>query len=128
MFKESQHQVMLARKAAQQNNAILIFTIITAIFLPLSFFSSYFGKSSFLGLIKSGDMLMLRKGMNTRDIRELKVTQSRFWIIAGPISFCVVLVATWCAYRLRFQSILNWITPVPATHNVEAFPTGLKID
>ena len=44
MAEETTLQVALARKAERQNKAILIFTIVTVIFLPLSFFTSYFGK------------------------------------------------------------------------------------
>lgn len=44
MAEETTLQVALARKAERQNKAILIFTIVTVVFLPLSFFTSYFGK------------------------------------------------------------------------------------
>ena len=45
MVDETTLQVKLAEKAERQNKSILIFTIITVIFVPLSFFTSYFGTS-----------------------------------------------------------------------------------
>lgn len=44
MAKETQVQVNLAIRNESQNKSILVFTVITVIFLPLSFFTSYFGK------------------------------------------------------------------------------------
>jgi Mg2+ and Co2+ transporter CorA len=44
--------------------AILVFTIVTIVFLPLSFVSSYLG-------------------MNTADIRNMDRSQGIFWIVAG---------------------------------------------
>lgn len=44
MAKETQVQVDLAIRNESQNKSILVFTVITVIFLPLSFFTSYFGK------------------------------------------------------------------------------------
>jgi hypothetical protein len=53
--------------------AIMIFTIVTVIFLPLSFVTSYLG-------------------MNTADIRDMDNRQSLFWIISIPLT--VVTVGT----------------------------------
>ena len=44
MARETEVQTNLAKRAQRQNQSILIFTIITVIFLPLSFFTSYFGR------------------------------------------------------------------------------------
>ncbi|KAF2193694.1 hypothetical protein K469DRAFT_549828 [Zopfia rhizophila CBS 207.26] len=57
--------------------AILVFTIVTIIFLPLSFVSSFFG-------------------MNFSDIRDMESTQRLFWIISasltvGTVGFAIVL-------------------------------------
>ncbi|KAL1801754.1 hypothetical protein ACET3X_002096 [Alternaria dauci] len=54
--------------------AILMFTIITTIFLPLSFVTSFFG-------------------MNTSDIRNIDRTQAFFWVIAIPFTAAIVLIA-----------------------------------
>ena len=51
--------------------AILVFTIVTIIFLPLSFVSSFFG-------------------MNFSDIRNMSQTQSLFWIVAASVTAGVV--------------------------------------
>lgn len=47
--------------------AIMVFTIVTIVFLPLSFVTSYLG-------------------MNTSDIREMDNKQSLFWMIAIPLT------------------------------------------
>lgn len=52
MAEETTLQVALARKAERQNKAILIFTIVTVVFLPLSFFTSYFGKLTYRRVLK----------------------------------------------------------------------------
>jgi hypothetical protein len=51
--------------------AIMIFTIVTIIFLPLSFVTSFLG-------------------MNTTDIRDTNYSQSLFWIIALPVTALVL--------------------------------------
>lgn len=50
-----------------QNKAILVFTGVTTIFLPLSFFTSYFG-------------------MNLKGVIDIKETQAYFWKICGSIA------------------------------------------
>lgn len=59
--------------------AILVFTIITIIFLPLSFISSFFG-------------------MNFADIRDMERTQGLFWIIAGSLTVATVAFAIFLAF------------------------------
>lgn len=51
--------------------AIMVFTVVTVIFLPLSFATSYLG-------------------MNTADIRDMDQKQSLFWTIAIPLTFVTV--------------------------------------
>lgn len=60
------------------SNAIFIFTVVTAVFLPLSFFTSYFG-------------------MNTIDIRDTNQSQSTFWALALPVTLFVVTLAVFVA-------------------------------
>ncbi|KAF7502972.1 hypothetical protein GJ744_004759 [Endocarpon pusillum] len=60
--------------------AILVFTTVTIIFLPLSFVTSYLG-------------------MNTQDIRDQKNSQSIFWAAALPLTLVVVLVSMSIGYR-----------------------------
>jgi Mg2+ and Co2+ transporter CorA len=60
--------------------AILVFTVVTIIFLPLNFVSSFFG-------------------MNTRDIRDMTSTQSLFWLVA----ICVTAGVLGASIFLAFQ-------------------------
>ncbi|KAH7384605.1 hypothetical protein BKA66DRAFT_416936 [Pyrenochaeta sp. MPI-SDFR-AT-0127] len=60
--------------------AILVFTMITTIFLPLSFVTSFFG-------------------MNTSDIRNTSRGQDFFWAIAIPVTAGIVFLAVLLAYH-----------------------------
>jgi CorA-like Mg2+ transporter protein len=59
--------------------AVLVFTIITIIFLPLSFVASVFG-------------------MNTIDIRQMTSSQSLFWIVAVSLTVGVVAFSVLVAF------------------------------
>ena len=61
-----------ARSSRVQSRSVMIFTAITIIFLPLSFFTSYFG-------------------MNLTDIVNTAHTSSYFWVVAGPVSGIIVI-------------------------------------
>ena len=67
--------------------AILVFTIVTLVFLPLSFVTSFLG-------------------MNTVDIRNQTTTQSLFWIVALPITAVVVIVALIIGYK--YEVMREW--------------------
>ncbi|KAF1948666.1 hypothetical protein CC80DRAFT_540815 [Byssothecium circinans] len=60
--------------------AILVFTVVTIIFLPLSFITSFLG-------------------MNTSDIRDMDNTQSLFWSIALPLTTVVMGTILFIAYN-----------------------------
>ncbi|KAF2186966.1 hypothetical protein K469DRAFT_662874 [Zopfia rhizophila CBS 207.26] len=60
--------------------AILVFTMITTIFLPLSFVTSFFG-------------------MNTADIRNTGHGQGFFWSIALPVTASIVGISVLVAYQ-----------------------------
>ena len=60
--------------------AILVFTVVTIIFLPLNFVTSFFG-------------------MNTVDIRDMTATQSLFWLVA----ICVTAGVLGASVFLAFQ-------------------------
>ncbi|RMJ22922.1 CorA-like Mg2+ transporter protein [Aspergillus sp. HF37] len=77
-------QVTLQVELKQDNNskAILVFTIVTVIFLPLSFMTSYFG-------------------MNARDIRDMATGQWIFWAISVPLTTSVVAFCMTIAYQGR---------------------------
>lgn len=68
--------------------AILVFTIVTLIFLPLSFISSFFG-------------------MNFSDIRDMEQTQRMFWIVAGSLTVGVVALSLFLAFY--GGSIMEWL-------------------
>jgi hypothetical protein len=68
---------MLEINEEDHGKAIMVFTVVTVVFLPLSFVTSYFG-------------------MNTADIRNMNQKQSLFWSVAIPLTLvtvgsCVVL-------------------------------------
>lgn len=67
--------------------AILVFTIVTLIFLPLSFISSFFG-------------------MNFADIRNMERTQGLFWIVAGSLTVGTVLFSVFLAFY--GGAIMEW--------------------
>lgn len=60
--------------------AIFVLTVVTAIFLPLSFVTSYLG-------------------MNTSDIRAMAQGQSIFWATALPVSITMVVLVLGVAYH-----------------------------
>lgn len=68
--------------------AILVFTIVTIIFLPLSFISSFFG-------------------MNFSDIRDMESTQRLFWLVAS----CLTVATVGFSLLLAFYggSIVEWL-------------------
>ncbi|KAF2133023.1 hypothetical protein P153DRAFT_429025 [Dothidotthia symphoricarpi CBS 119687] len=75
---------------AEEGNlkAILIFTLVTIVFLPLSFVSSVFG-------------------MSTTDVRDMDSTQTLFWAIALPVTVAVggvSLLATYGGPSIQHQS------------------------
>ncbi|KAL8782703.1 MAG: hypothetical protein Q9213_005183 [Squamulea squamosa] len=67
-------------KVEDQGKAVMVFTIVTVIFLPLSFVSSYFG-------------------MNTTDVRNLQHGQWIFWLVGLSVTFSTVVVALLVAFR-----------------------------
>lgn len=58
----------------------MVLTIVTVVFLPLSFVSSYFG-------------------MNTADVREIRQGQWIFWAVGLSVTFSIVVVALLVAFR-----------------------------
>ncbi|KAI4111204.1 MAG: hypothetical protein LQ339_000665 [Xanthoria mediterranea] len=99
----------------RQEAAILVFTIVTIIFLPLSFVSSFFG-------------------MNTTDIRDTKFPQWIFWVSAVPLTVLVVILSLFVAQQLEPLKDLwgrvqdRWIALAHRESRVEYYthrrPTG----
>lgn len=73
--------------------AVLVFTIVTIIFLPLSFVASYLG-------------------MNTYDIRNMRRNQNLFWIVAGSLTAGTVSLAMILAFYggAMLEWFFNWRT------------------
>ena len=77
------------------NKAILVFTIVTIIFLPLSFFTSYFG-------------------MNLKGVINTQKTERFFWAVCGSVTVCVVLLTVLFGFkdklsaRLRRDQTFQW--------------------
>ena len=78
----------LAIMADNQNKAIFVFTAVTIVFLPLSFFTSYFG-------------------MNLKGIMDTDRTEAGFWRMCGTISFCIVLLVVLWSFRYRIVKRLS---------------------
>lgn len=78
----------LAIVSDSQNKAILVFTGVTIVFLPLSFFTSYYG-------------------MNLRGIIDSGLTQGYFWRVCGSIAFAIVMIVALGAFRHRLKRALN---------------------
>lgn len=91
--KALRHNIEIAEEG--NSKAILIFTLVTIIFLPLSFVSSVFG-------------------MNTTDIRDMNSDQTLFWAIALPVTATVgglSLIAAYGGVAIadRFNKLKNSI-------------------
>ncbi|KAL8887912.1 MAG: hypothetical protein Q9192_006256 [Flavoplaca navasiana] len=76
----------LAIVSDSQNKAVLIFTGVTIVFLPLSFFTSYYG-------------------MNLSTIVDTNKTEGYFWRVCGSIALFIVLVVTLGASRHWLKQI-----------------------
>ncbi|KAJ6013243.1 Mg2+ transporter protein CorA-like/Zinc transport protein ZntB [Penicillium herquei] len=63
-----------------QGKAILIFTIVTVVFTPLSFVTSYLG-------------------MNTIDIRNMRNSQTLFWAISIPLTAVIISIVLFVALQ-----------------------------
>lgn len=67
-------------KQEDQGKAILVFTIVTIVFMPLSFVSSYFG-------------------MNTADIRDMGRSQALFWAVSLPLTVAIIVLTLFVAFN-----------------------------
>lgn len=89
-----------------QGKAILVFTIMTVVFMPLSFVTGYFG-------------------MNTEDIRNMGSSQTLFWTVSIPFTVVIisaVLLVAFQADRLReaFDNLLSH-DDVPGARPIDNF-------
>lgn len=84
---------MIESNKDRQESAILAFTIVTIIFLPLSFVASFFG-------------------MNTADVRDMTQSQWVYWAAAVPVTALVIgLTLLWAGEvnlaRSAFRPLLE---------------------
>ena len=77
----------LAIVSDSQNKAILVFTGVTIVFLPLSFFTSYFG-------------------MNLHGIVDSNLNEKWFWRVCGTVALIIVLVVSLGAFRHRLKRMV----------------------
>lgn len=78
----------LAIIADTQHKAIFVFTGFTIVFLPLSFFTSYFG-------------------MNLKGIIDTDRTETYYWRVCGSVAFGIVLLVCLYAFRYRIRQKLR---------------------
>jgi hypothetical protein len=106
---------MLKVSDENSGNAIMVFTIVATIFLPLSWATSYLG-------------------MNTADVRELRQGQWIFWTVAGPLASAVIGIALVAA--LKGEAIREYMikrryavknTPVKETKGIGRSNTTLSM-
>ncbi|KAL8917002.1 MAG: hypothetical protein Q9208_008220 [Pyrenodesmia sp. 3 TL-2023] len=77
----------LAIIVESNNKAIVVFTIVTIIFLPLSFFTSYFG-------------------MNLKGVVDTDKTERYFWAVCGTVTICIVSLTVIFGFKNRLYA---WI-------------------
>ena len=77
----------MALLAESNSQAILVFTVVTVVFLPLSFFTSYFG-------------------MNLQGIANTEMNEKNFWMVCGPVTVSIVLLTLVFGFRKRFKDKL----------------------
>lgn len=85
------------------SKAIFVFTVVAAVFLPLSFVTSYLG-------------------MNTTDIRNTNSSQSTFWAVAIPVTVIVIALAILAAYK--GDRVREWLDERTRPHSRPARATG----
>lgn len=64
-----------------QGKAVLVFTIMTVVFTPLSFVTSYLG-------------------MNTADIRDMNSSQTLYWAISAPLTVGIITIVLFVAFQV----------------------------
>ncbi|KAL9578827.1 MAG: hypothetical protein Q9203_006951, partial [Teloschistes exilis] len=78
----------LAIIAESNNQAILVFTVVTIVFLPLSFFSSYFG-------------------MNFTNTSAILKDQGYFWGVCGTVTLVIVAFTLIYGFKRQIEPLLT---------------------
>jgi hypothetical protein len=79
----------------KQESAVIVFTMVTIIFLPLSFVASVLG-------------------MNTSDVRNMDGTQWVFWVVAIPLTIVIMFASLWFAGLL--DGLRRWLASLLRVH------------
>lgn len=87
-YQQAVVQKLQQQLQIKQDVRMTVFTSVTVVFLPLSFFTSYFG-------------------MNVQDIRETTWTQRRFWAVCAPVSFFLIVTVLLVALRTKGRSMFS---------------------
>jgi uncharacterized membrane protein len=77
-------QSEIAIRTDFMNKAILVFAVVTIVFLPLNFFTSYFG-------------------MNVQGIRESKHGERYFWTVAGSSTVIIIVIVSLYAFKHKIR-------------------------
>ena len=85
------HRNEMETNRDRQENAIMVFTVVTIVFLPLSYVSSVFG-------------------MNSSDVREMELGQWAYWTASIPLTVLVVVGSLWWAGE--FEGFGAWVQRV----------------
>ena len=85
-----QYRNKLATTTYRQDRALYAFTIVTIIFLPLSFVATVFG-------------------MNTSDVRDMEMGQWAYWSTAVPITAVVVFLGL--LWTGELHTLESWTKP-----------------
>jgi hypothetical protein len=83
-----------------RDNAAVVFTIISVIFLPLSFIAGVFG-------------------MNTADVRNMAQSQWVFWISASSFTIIVILITV---YFVDVPPLWRWLERKADTNSKNSAP------
>ncbi len=77
----------MALLVESNNQAIVVFTVVAVVFLPLSFFTSYYG-------------------MNLQGIANTDKDERYFWMVCGPVTVSIVILTLVFGFRKRFKDVL----------------------
>lgn len=96
LLTHKQNQQKIDTTKDRHENAIYAFTIVTIIFLPLSFVASVFG-------------------MNTNDVRNMELNQWAYWATAVPVT--VVIIFFGLLWTGELGNMIRWIQSFGRQHN-----------
>lgn len=83
----NQQTIELAIVAENQNSTVIIFTVVTIVFLPLAFLTSYFG-------------------MNLQGVVQTKHGEGFFWMICGSVAAGLgVVVVVVARFRMLIEGV-----------------------